>query len=41
MEKVQPGMAEPTEQIAMRFVLARAGRGPRLFDNMQKSILAK
>lgn len=41
MEKVQPGMAEPTEQIAKRFVLAQAGRGPRLFDNMQESILAK
>jgi hypothetical protein len=41
MEKVQPGMAEPTEQIAKRFVLARAGLGPRLFDNMQESILAK
>ncbi|MFP6792842.1 MAG: hypothetical protein VB996_06195 [Pseudomonadales bacterium] len=41
MDRVQPGMAEPAEQIAARFVLARAGRGPRLLDNMQESILAK
>ena len=27
MDRVQPGMAEPAEQIAARFVLARAGRG--------------
>jgi hypothetical protein len=41
MGRVQPGMAEPAEQIATRFVLARGGRGPRLLDNMQESILAK
>jgi hypothetical protein len=41
MERVQPGMAEPAEQIATRFVLARAGQGPRLLANMQESILAK